>query len=284
MALQTEFWVERGMNTAKPSRRALHAEKTMVKTTEAIARALTHNRVYHGCITVQDMKEDMMPVASKATALRDPAAGTPAGTYFCFKGSKFNATEGSALVKCSGCSLKDCLTLLAQAAEMACDRQMPGWLGLPKMSTLAGGAEVADAMKQHLSVVSFEQCHLPHFTVCAPAKSTSHRIEASGWVEARSLGATASQRMRLLHVQCFVLVQRQNVPEAPPLRLAFAKYNPDWLPETLGGGLCYKAPSSRQTRVALVQVSTFNAPCLLVRASEAAGSTLRLVPIHSKRL
>jgi hypothetical protein len=287
MALQTEFWVERGMNTAKPSRRALHAEKTMVKTSEAIGRALVHNAVFHGCVTPQDMKDQLMPVATNAGSLHDPAAANRTGTYFCFQGTRFYATDNSAIVRRSGCSFEDFVMLLAEAAEGACMQNLVGWLGLPQMSSLSNSRDTAAALMQNVSVISFRQCQLPHFTVCSPSKGISHRIAASGWVEGRSRGAElhdASQNMQIWQVQCFVLLRRCETPDSAPLRLAFVKHSPDWLRDDLGGGLCYKAPSTGKERILLVQVSQFNAPCMLVRASQTPGSSLRLVPLHGKRL
>jgi hypothetical protein len=120
---------------------------------------------------------------------------------------------------------------------------------------------------------------------CTPSKGNSHRVEASGWVEARSLiDSRAAASMRILHVQCFVLMQRRDSPQATPLRLAFVKHSPHWAQDDLGGGVCYKAPSTGEAQIALIQISSMHAPCILVRASETAGSTLRLVPIHGKRL
>jgi hypothetical protein len=96
------------------------AEKTMVKASEAIGRALTHNAVYHGCIAAQDMKDELTIAVNQESDVRDPAADTQTGIYFCFKGIRFRGTENSALVRPSSCSFKDCMTLLAKAAEMAC--------------------------------------------------------------------------------------------------------------------------------------------------------------------
>jgi hypothetical protein len=90
--------------------------------------------------------------------------------------------------------------------------------------------------------------------------------------------------MGILRVQCFVLMQRRDSTQSTPLRLAFAKHSLDWVQDNLGGGVCYKAPGSGQAHIALFQVSSMRAPCLLVRASRTARSTLRLVPIHGKRL
>jgi hypothetical protein len=284
MALQTEFWVERCMDTAKPSRRALHAEKTMVKTSEAIGRVLTHNAVYHGCITAQEMRDEVMVDANQASVASDPAAATQTGIHVCFQGIPFRGTETSALVRRSGCCFEDCTTLLAKAADTTCTQQIQGWLGLPQMSTIVDVVDMAAAMMQHVSVISFDQCRLPHFTVCTPSKGNSHRVEASGWVEARSLDAPAADKMGILHVQCFVLLQRRHNPQSTPMRLAFVKHSPDWVQDNIGGGVCYKAPDSGQARIALIQVSSMHAPCLLVNASNTAGSTLRLVPIHGKRL
>jgi hypothetical protein len=84
--------------------------------------------------------------------------------------------------------------------------------------------------------------------------------------------------------QCFVLLQRRDNPQSTPMRLAFVKHSPDWMQDNIGGGVCYQAPGSGQSHIALIQVSSMYAPCLLVRASNTAGSTLQLVPIHEKRL
>lgn len=226
-----------------------------------------------------------MPAANKATDSRDPASATRTGAYFCFQGIRFRGTANAALIRRSGCSFKDSMTLLAKAAEMAFAQQVQGWLGLPQMSTNTDVEDMAEAMMEHVSISSFDQCRMPHFTVCTPSKGNSHRVEASGWVEARSLiDSRAAESMRILHVQCFVLMQRRDSPQATPLRLAFVKHSPHWAQDDLGGGVCYKAPSTGEAQIALIQISSMHAPCILVRASETAGSTLRLVPIHGKRL
>jgi hypothetical protein len=234
MALHTEFWVERGMDTAKPSRRALHAEKTMVKTSEAIGRALAYNAVFHGCKTPQEMKDELIPAAPNTSTLHDPAAAQKTGVYFCFQGVRFLASQNSSVVRHSGCCFKDFVMLLAQAAEAACTQQQKGWLGLPQMSDLESAEDVAAALMQHISVMSFEQCHLPHFTVCSPSKGISHHIEASGWVEGRALACATVPHLQIWHVQSFVLLQRCDTPSSTPLRLAFVKHSPDWLRDDLG--------------------------------------------------
>jgi hypothetical protein len=216
MAMQTEFWVERCMDTAKPSRRALHAEKTMVKTSEAIGRALTHNAVYHGCITAQDMKDELTIAVNQESAVRDPASATHTGIYFCFQGIRFCGTENSALVRRSGCSFKDSMTLLAKAAEIACTQQVQGWLGLPQMSSNANIANMAAEMMQHFTIISFDQCRLLHFTVCTPSKGNSHRVEASRWVEAQCLDVTAAEKWG--YCACNALCLCSDVTQHNPLR------------------------------------------------------------------
>jgi hypothetical protein len=130
MALQTEFWVERGMKTAKPSRRALHAEKTMVKTSETFGRALVHNAVFHGCVIPQDMKDQLMPVSTNTGTLHDPATANGTDIYFCFQGTRLYATDNSAIVRRSGYSFDDLVMRLVQAVEGACMQNHVGWLGL----------------------------------------------------------------------------------------------------------------------------------------------------------
>jgi hypothetical protein len=96
----------------------------MVKTSEAIGRALVHNAVFHGCVTPQDMKDQLMPVATNTGSLHDPANRTD--TYFCFQGTRFYATDNSVTVRLSGCSFEDFVMLLAQAAEDACMQNHAG--------------------------------------------------------------------------------------------------------------------------------------------------------------
>jgi hypothetical protein len=148
----------------------------MVKTSEAIGRALTHNAVYHGCITAQEMKNEVMVDANLASAARDSAGATQTGIYFWFQGIPFCGTETSALVRRSGCCFKDCMMLLAKAADIACTQHVQGWLGLPQISTISDVADMAAAMMQHVSVISFDQCRLLHFTVCTPSKGSSHCV------------------------------------------------------------------------------------------------------------
>jgi hypothetical protein len=155
------------------------------------------------------------------------------------------------------------------------------------MSSLSNSREMAAALMQIHFCYQLSPVQAATLYGRQSIKGISHRIEASGWVEGRARGAElhdTSQNMQIWQVQCFVLLRRCETPDSALLRFAFVKHSPDWLRDDLGGGLCYKAPSTGKGRNLhkQVQVVQFDAPCMLVRASQTPGSNLRLVPLHGK--
>lgn len=283
LAGDTEYWLERAMNTAKPSRRALHAEKTMVKTTQTFDRALQQARVLHGCRTATEARQ--ANTAARVSSTADPAAASKQGIFFKFAGVPFNGHEGTMPAGCS--DLRVCMLQLALVARAA-GEQLDSWRPLRMAAATEleemGVEDLRAALLKSVDVWTFKELQHTHFPVCAPAKGTTGKVEANTWVEATVTGPRGGTSQHLWHVQSFVLLQLKGSEEAVPLRLAFIEQSDAWERRDLCGLVCYKAPSTAVTKVMLEQVAGMSSACTLVRAGSGEGSELRLVPMRRRRL
>ena len=269
---EAEWWLEREMNGPKPtSRRALHAEKTYVRATQTIGRALTWNAVAFGCQTTAQAKAACVHRVLR-TQDRDPAAAAGDIPHFRFKGTLYKGTASTCPPGMP--SVDFCGKAVQQAVRRAVRQQQAGWPGAPVGTS-------ADEVLAAVSVHAFADCQLDGYMACTPAKSESDRAEASSWVDAHTQQGPGRE---LLRVRSFVLVQRMGVnPPASPLRLAVVDRSAGWVRDDLAGSPCYIAPAAAAVQTTVLPLCRFRAPCALLRADPHARANVvshdRLIPI-----
>ena len=237
IAGEAEWWLERAMNTAKPSRRMLHAEKTMVKGTQTMDRALSRNRVYHSCRPAEEMRSEMRLEAqpARSTELVDPAAAAGKGTFFRFSGTLFIGTTAS-MPAVGGSSMEVFVQLLSVAVRSARTASLIGWQGVHLVDAVGG--QLMSSLLTHVRVLCFTECHLPHMSACSVQKGASSKVQASTWVEGQMFGPRGGRRLELWQVQSFVLLSVR-ADACEPLRLAIVRQNEDWVRGSRVGGLFY---------------------------------------------
>ena len=271
IALDPEWWVERGMNGPKLlARRALYAEMTWIKATQSITRALLNCKVQHGCVTPAEAKQSFQ---NRVKQCRDPAAAAEQRPYCTFAGTPYrnsDATLPSGLPNAELCAA----TVLLEC-QKAKQRGLLGWKDQDVVTW------DKDSFLTHVAVTTFRKCQLQHCIASSPLRGDGDRVTASSWFEAKLAGASA-----LVQVLSFVLVELKAHSSARPLRLAIVNHCQQWVRDDLAGAACYIAPAAAEAAVCTTaqNVARLKHPCVLIKPSSADFSELRLMPLYDKVL
>jgi hypothetical protein len=270
IAHETEWWLERGMNGPKLlARRALHAEMTYIKATQAISRALVRCRVEHGCITPAEAKARYQ---TQQKLLRDPAAAAKIHPYFTFSGMPYKGTVASLPHGLHETTF--CARAITQACKRAKRHGLVGWEG-QEPSTWEDHEVLS-----HVDITKFRECQLVGCTASSPLRRDGDRVAASTWFEASING-----RSELVQVMSYMLVELKAQAGASPLRLAVIRRCPEaWVRDDLAGAACYIAPAAAEPGITVVDVASLCFPCVLVKPSSDELSELRLLPLYVKLL